>query len=191
MMVGLPGSGKSSVVHSLCALTECAVVSTDGVRLRLSQQPSYTLHAMSMVYEICYAVIHKRLCQGQRVIFDASNYLAARRERLFNIATRSGAPVAVCYVQAAQDVIRARLQQRIQGMRGAGDVSEADWSVYLWMLEMQEPLQRQHLVIDTSSVPPQELARTLFEYWAQVEGDVANYFDLQSTCRTGQPGGHD
>jgi predicted kinase len=150
----------------------------------MSQHPSYTLNAMSLVYEISYAIIRKRLQQGQRVIFDASNYLSARRQRLFNIAAETGTPVAVCHVQAAQDVIETRLRQRANGVRGAGDVSEADWSVYRWMQERQEPLQREHLLVDTSSTPPAILAQNLYHYWSQIEANTESYFDLQPTRRT-------
>lgn len=169
MMVGLPGSGKSSIAHSLSTLTDCVVVSTDSVRQHLSQHPGYTLKAMSFVYEVCYAVIRRRLRQGQRVIFDASNYLSARREQLCDIAAETNTPVAICYVQAAQEVVEARLRQRINGVRGHGDVSEADWSVYIWMREKHEPLQREHLLLDTTCNTPSALAPKLYHYWQQVE----------------------
>lgn len=187
MMVGLPGSGKSSVVHSLRTLTECIVVSTDAVRQQMSKHPGYTLNAMSLVYEVCYAIIRQRLRRGQRIIFDASNYLAARRQRLCNIAAETSTPVAVCYVQASQEVIEARLRQRTNGVRGQGDISEADWSVYMWMLAKQEPLQREHFLADTTSTPAAILAQAVYHYWKQIETNVstsftAGYADLQPSC---------
>ncbi|MCA9995280.1 MAG: ATP-binding protein [Anaerolineales bacterium] len=184
MMAGLPGSGKSSVAYSLCTLTECVVVSTDAVRQRMSKHPGYTLSAMSLVYEVCYAIIRRRLHQGQRVVFDASNYLAARRQRLCSIAAETNAPVAVCYVQASQEVVEARLRQRINGVRGQGDISEADWSVYMWMLAKQEPLQREHFLADTTSTPAAILAKALHHYWKQIETTASftsGYADLQPT----------
>lgn len=172
MMAGLPGSGKSSIVHSLASLIDCVVISTDSVRKQMSHHPSYTLAAMSLVYEVCYAVIRKRLQQGQRVVFDASNYLSARRERLCSIAAETSTPVAVCYVQAAQEVVEARLRQRISGVRGQGDNSEADWSVYIWMREKHEPLERDHLVLDTTAKSASALAEVLCHYWQQIESSA-------------------
>ncbi len=169
MMAGLPGSGKSSIVHSLAALVDCVVVSTDSVRQQMSHHPTYTLAAMSLVYEVCYAVIRRRLQQGQRVVFDASNYLSSRRQRLCNIAAETNTPVAVCYVQAAQEVVEARLRQRINGVRGQGDISQADWSVYVWMRDNHEPLRREHLVLDTTAKPAPVLAQGLCQYWQQIE----------------------
>ncbi|VAW36789.1 hypothetical protein MNBD_CHLOROFLEXI01-3761, partial [hydrothermal vent metagenome] len=100
IMVGLPGTGKSSVVEGLSKFMSFVVISTDNIRLHLRNQPTYTAAEMMLVYEVCYSIIESRLREGQRVIFDASNYLAARREHLMKLGKRAGAPVAVCSVQA-------------------------------------------------------------------------------------------
>ena len=90
MMVGLPGTGKSSIVENLSKIVPCTVISTDNVRLQMRNQPTYTAAEMMLVYEVCYSIIEVRLKRGQRVIFDASNYLAARREHLAKIGRRCG-----------------------------------------------------------------------------------------------------
>lgn len=181
MMVGLPGTGKSSVVENLQKRVSCVVVSTDNIRLLMRNKPTYTAAEMMLVYEVCYSIIEARLKQGQRVVFDASNYLAARREHLKKLAQRAGAPVAVCYVQAAQDVIRERLQQRNTGNRREGDLSDADWSVYKWMVEAQEPVVGDHLILDTSSTLASELAAQLYHYWLNCEAIAASDPDIQSS----------
>lgn len=181
MMVGLPGTGKSSVVEKLQKRVSCVVVSTDNIRLLMRNKPTYTAAEMMLVYEVCYSIIEARLKQGQRVVFDASNYLSARREYLKKVAQRAGAPVAVCYVQAGQDVIRERLQQRNSGNRRETDLSDADWSVYKWMVEAQEPVVGEHLIIDTSSTPAELLADELYRYWISCEATAASDPDLQSS----------
>ncbi len=181
MMVGLPGTGKSSVVEKLQKKVSCVVVSTDNIRLLMRNKPTYTAAEMMLVYEVCYSIIEARLKQGQRVVFDASNYLAARREHLKKVAQRAGAPVAVCYVQAGQDIIRERLQQRNSGNRRETDLSDADWSVYKWMVEAQEPVIGDHLIIDTSSTPAAELAAELYHYWVNCEKAAASDPDIQSS----------
>jgi len=181
LMVGLPGTGKSSVVENLQKNLPCVIVSTDNIRLLMRNKPTYTAAEMMLVYEVCYSIIEARLKQGQRVIFDASNYLAARREHLKKIGHRAGAPVAVCYVQAAQGVIHERLQQRNSGNRRITDLSDADWSVYKWMVEAQEPVVGDHLILDTSSTPAGELAVQLYHYWLNSEATAASDPDLQSS----------
>ncbi|WP_420644641.1 AAA family ATPase [Candidatus Leptofilum sp.] len=181
MMVGLPGTGKSSVVEGLAQFMPFVVVSTDGIRLHLRNQPTYTAAEMMLVYEVCYAIIESRLREGQRVIFDGSNYLAARREHLMKIGKRAGAPVAVCYVQAAQETIRERLFKRNSGQRRKTDLSDADWSVYKWMVEAQEPVVGEHLILDTTDTPPNVLAEKLFYYWLKCEETGASDPDIQSS----------
>lgn len=180
MMVGLPGTGKSSVVIGLKKRLSLVVISTDNVRLHIRRNPTYTAAELALVYEVCYSIIERRLQKGQRIVFDATNYLAARRERVLRLAERCGAPVAVCYVQAAQETIRQRLLNRVTGNRRAGDLSEADWAVYKWMVETQEPLVGPHLILDTTSTSPHELAQKLYAYWLYVESSAESNPDLQS-----------
>ncbi len=180
MMVGLPGTGKSSVVENLIKILPAVVVSTDKIRLLMRNQPTYTAAERMLVYEVCYSIIEARLKKGQRVIFDASNYLAARRDYLRVLAQKVGAPVAVTYVQAAQDTIRERLHRRNSGQRRKGDLSDADWSVYKWMVEAQEPVVGEHLILDTTATPPQILAERLYNYWLNCEATASSNPDLQS-----------
>ncbi|HID51335.1 MAG TPA: ATP-binding protein, partial [Anaerolineae bacterium] len=79
MLVGLPGVGKSSIVAELLKRLPALVISTDSVRVLMRNQPTYTAAERMLVYEVCYALIEARLRKGQRVIFDGSNYQAARR----------------------------------------------------------------------------------------------------------------
>lgn len=180
MMVGLPGTGKSSVVESLIKSLPAVVISTDNVRLLMRNQPTYTAAERMLVYEVCYSIIEARLKKGQRVIFDASNYLAARRDYLRLLAKKVGTPVAVTYVQAAQETIRERLYRRNSGQRRQGDLSDADWSVYKWMVEAQEPVVGDHLILDTTATPPQVLADRLYKYWLNCEATASSDPDLQS-----------
>ena len=180
VMVGLPGVGKSSVVEGLQKLIPVIAISTDGIRTYVRQSPVYTAAEMALVYEVCYTLIERRLKLGQRVIFDASNNLQARRDYLARLAARCGAPVTICSVQAAQDVIQHRLYQRINGGRRKTDMSDADWTVYKWMVETQEPVVEPHLIVDTTSTPPDVLAKRLYHYWLESEANAQNNPHLQS-----------
>jgi predicted kinase len=180
IMVGLPGVGKSSVVESLQKTLPAVVISTDSVRGYVRQSPVYTAAEMALVYEVCYSLIERRLILDQRVIFDASNNLQARREFLAKLAGRCGAPLTICSIQAAQEIIQQRLYQRINGSRRKTDMSDADWTVYKWMVETQEPVVGPHLILDTSSTPPDVLAKRLYHYWLESEANAQNNPDLQS-----------
>lgn len=179
MMVGLPGTGKSFVVESIASQLACVVISTDNIRLQMRRQPTYTAAELVLVYEVCYALIEARLRRGQRVVFDATNYLAARRQQVMSLAKRVGAPVAVCYVQASQAIIRQRMRQRASKERHETDLSDADWSVYQWMVETQEPVMVDHIVIDNTDASADELGEKLAAYWLDVEASASSEFDIQ------------
>lgn len=187
VMVGLPGAGKSYILEKLQDLVPFGVVTTDKVRLFVRDQPTYTAAEMAYIYEICYGVINRRLERGLRVAFDGSNYLAARRQRLFAIARRHSAPVAVCYVQASEAVTRQRLNRRMAGERHQGDSSDAGWSVYQWMVEAQEPLAVPHLTLDTTDTPPEVLAARLYAYWMAQEQQEVESVTLQTGSRGAAP----
>ena len=186
MMVGLPGTGKSSVVNALYPMMPHVVVATDKIRSSIRESPVYTASEMMLVYEVCYGIIESRLRRGQRVVFDGSNLLAARRDYLQKLARRCGAPVAICYVQAAQEVIQQRLRARALRGHSKMDKSDADWAVYKWMVEAQEPLAEDHLIVDTTDTPPEKLAQNLYEYWLNVEKNAASDPDLQSPSWAGK-----
>lgn len=174
VMAGLPGAGKSHIVRHLQRLVPCVVVSTDRVRLYVRGKPTYTAAEMVYMYEICYGIIDKRLRAGQRVVFDGSNYLAARRQRVADIAARNNAPLALGHVQASEPVTRARLTRRMSSGQDGDDLSDAGWVVYQWMVEAQEPIDGPHLVLDTSATPAGVLARRLYDYWMECEQTFAS-----------------
>jgi len=169
VLVGLPGTGKSLIVEHLIKFLPAAVISTDGVRRYMRNNPTYTAAEMMFVYQVCHKVIELRLSRGQRVIFDGTNHAAARRQQLFEIANKANSPLAVCQVQASEEGIRERLLTRKSGERRDGDMSDAGWSVYQWMVSAQEPIVHDHLILDTTTNPPDQLAVQLRDYWLDIE----------------------
>lgn len=169
IMVGLPGTGKSSLVETMRRSLPCVVVTTDEVRRYLPEKPTYTTAEKVFIYEVGHALTALRLRQGQRVVFDGTNYVAAQRQKLYTLAEQEGSALAICHVQVAKEIARQRLASRLSSQRRATDLSEADWTVYQWMVEAQEPVERPHLVLDTTETPVQVLAWQLKEYWLACE----------------------
>ncbi len=145
----------------------------------VSDSPSYTTDKMASVYDICYALISKRLRRGERVIFDASNYLQARRQRAINLAELEGAALAICRVQASQQETYKRLMAR-ERAKPLSTQSDADWAVYQWMVEKQEPLTTPHIILDSSNTPADILAHQLYTYWMEAEGRSSEVAEEQS-----------
>jgi predicted kinase len=190
LMVGLPGAGKSTLVDALRLQLPGVIVRTDQVRRFVRAAPTYTAAEMALVYEVCLAVIGRRLARGQRVIFDASNYMALYRQRLLALAETSGAVVVVCRVQASEEVTRQRLHRRRSGQDDPHNWSDAGWSVYLRMVQAQEPLTMEHLSLDTTARPLPVLVEQLTAYWTEREAQSECNPDLQSAGRASGYGYH-
>jgi len=175
IMVGLPGTGKSFLVEEMRRTLPCVVITTDEVRRFLPEKPTYTPAETVLIYDAGHALTGLRLQRGERVVFDGTNYVALQRQKLYALAEQHGSSLAICHVQVAKDVARQRLEKRIVGQRRETDMSEADWAVYQWMVEAQEPVERPHLVLDTTDTPIQVLAWQLKEYWLACEQEEQVY----------------
>jgi len=149
LMVGLPGTGKSTLARRLAALLPAPIVESDRVRRVLFQWPRHTLNESRRVHQVCRVLIEQLLRQGSSVIFDATNLIEAHRALVYQIADRLRVPLVILFVTAPPEVVRDRLEGRSR-QRDPEDASEATWSVYERMQRQMEPIGRPYLEVDTS-----------------------------------------
>lgn len=149
LMVGLPGTGKSTLARRLAALLPASIVESDRVRRVMFKWPRHTLNESRRVHQVCRVLIEQLLRQGSSVIFDATNLVEAHRALLYQIADRLRIPLVILFVTAPPEVVRDRLEGRSR-QRHPEDASEATWSVYERMRRYMEPIGRPYLEVDTS-----------------------------------------
>lgn len=77
IMVGLPGSGKSTIAHNYGE-----VVSTDAVREELLGDVSNQSNG-DMIFNEAFSRVHKLLNSNVDAVFDATNISKKRRSKLF------------------------------------------------------------------------------------------------------------
>jgi aminoglycoside phosphotransferase family enzyme/predicted kinase len=132
---GLPGSGKSTLARELAAHAGFEVVRSDVVRKELvgatPTGPSefasgiYTPAWTQRTYAECLRRAEELLFAGRRVAIDASFREDAHRRQFLEAARRWRVPGVFLLCHASPQTVRARLLSR------RGDVSDADWSIYL------------------------------------------------------------
>lgn len=147
VLVGLPGSGKSTAAEELRARTGCVVLESDALRRLLVRQPRYSALESRRLFEAIHEAIAALLAKGASVVLDATNVAESERAPLYKIAEQANARLVLVRVTASDRVIRRRLTRRIENGGGA---SAADEGVYERMRERVEEIQRPYYLVDTS-----------------------------------------
>ena len=149
VLSGLPGAGKSHLARELIKRYRFAHLESDRLRQALFQRPSYTQAENLRLFNAYHEVLDRLLSRGIPVLCDATNLREVYRRPLYQIAEKRGARLVVAQVEAPPDVVRGRLENRVGGP-AKGDVSEAGIAVYERLKAEAEPVQREHIVVDTS-----------------------------------------
>ena len=149
VLVGAPGTGKSTLARSILDRFPGTLVQTDAVRKQLFATPKYTAAESRRVYAEAQRRIRRGLEREVRVLFDATNLREANRRSLYGIADRATARMLVIVAWAPEEVIRARMDSRKAGPDPL-DYSDADWAVYLQLRRTADPIQQPHLLVNTT-----------------------------------------
>ena len=146
---GLPGTGKSVLSRRLAERMSLAVLGSDALRKVLVPSPLYTSEESARLFRAVHTLIDLLLERSLPVLLDATNLSESHREHLYHIAGRRSARVILVRVEAPPEVVRQRLEERTDQSQRR-DSSDADWEVYQRMRTSQQPIRRNHLVVDTS-----------------------------------------
>lgn len=164
-MAGLPGTGKSKLAAALAERADFCLIRSDVVRkevaaqIRSASEDIYTPEWTERTYAECLSRAVPLLFEGKRVLIDAT-FREEKQRRMFVEATvRWGVLGAMLLCRAEPDTVRRRLEQR------RGDVSDADWAIYLHLAaSWEEPgafTQRYCHVISTEGGPEESTSSGL------------------------------
>ncbi len=140
-VAGLPGCGKSVVAQRVNQQMGGLLLRTDAIRKELFASPDYSAEESIRTYAEFYHRAETGLIQSRTVVMDATFYSHASREKAAGIAQSAGVPWRLLLVTAPEELVRERIAAR------AGDVSDADFHVYLQMKAIFESMTEVHTVI--------------------------------------------
>jgi len=144
---GLPGTGKSYFCGKLAEKLPFAVLESDALRKILFSPPDYSSKESSRLFPAIHRLIERLLKRGIHLILDATNLSERHREYLYSITDRLDAKLVLVRVEAPPQVVRQRLETRLEN---SGGNSDADWAVYMRMRSLTQKISRKHYAVDTS-----------------------------------------
>lgn len=170
-VLGLSGSGKSTVARLASELSGFVVYSSDVLRKEIARgaqraeaEDLYSPALTRRIYEALRERAARRLAAGRGVIVDATFQHEAERRALAELAARAGVELVFIECRAREGEIRRRLDERT----ARGDsVSDATWKVYLSQRDRFAPFVpmagSRHVAVDTTSgIDVETLERALF-----------------------------
>lgn len=108
LMVGYPGSGKTTTARIIKDLTGAMHIWADHERNKLFARPTHEERESQELYRRLNAETSRLLSEGHSVIFDTSfNYLKDR-DYMRAIAAKYGAELVIIWVETPKELAKAR-----------------------------------------------------------------------------------
>jgi aminoglycoside phosphotransferase family enzyme/predicted kinase len=173
VMVGLVGSGKTTLANVLAQRLGSVHISSDVTRKRLAgipeNEPRYDEPASGIyspefnrkTYDAMFKQGEEVIKDGDSVILDAAFLRQSERERACTMAQELGADYLVVECRLSPELTQKRLLKRL------GEVSASDgrWEIYLKQTGWFEPVTglppEHYLLIDTSQPLAQNIRHVL------------------------------
>jgi uncharacterized protein len=174
IMVGLVGSGKTTLADALAGRLGAVHISSDVTRKRLAGIPEtehrfgdeagkgiYSQEYNSRTYESIYKQADEALRGNTSAILDAAFLRQAEREKAATIAEEAGAYWMIVECRLSPELTRSRLLQRL----GEVTASDGRWDIYTRQLGWFEPVNNvppeHYALIDTSQPVEQNIRQVL------------------------------
>lgn len=146
LMVGYPGSGKTTVSHIVHDLTGAIHLWADHERQQMFKTPQHTRKESVALYNELNQRTDELLRAGKSVIFDTNFNFYKDREHLRRIAARNGARSVVIWVTTDKALARERATKHSegQGTRIWGNMPGKDFDRLAGNLE--PPRDNEHVI---------------------------------------------
>jgi len=157
IVCGLPGTGKTTLARQIALRTGFEHLMSDVIRKELAGikpgehreqafgEGLYSEHFTERTYAEMAWKAEASLRQGRSVITDATFSKRRHLKKVMDAADRARAAVKVVECSAQSATVRARLEERRWAV---GNVSDADWRVYLGKKAAFEEVAGPHLVVE-------------------------------------------
>jgi predicted kinase len=147
-VVGLPGSGKSTVAEVVARQLGAVLVSVDPIESAMivsGLPPGWETGVAA--YEVCREIAERNLALGHPVVADSVSDSEPARGTWRRAATAAGCPLVVVEVGCSDP---AEHQRRVESRsRGLAGVPDPTWEQVQARAEAYQPWTDQRLVVDS------------------------------------------
>jgi predicted kinase len=162
IMIGLTGSGKTTIATALAKHCGAMHISSDVTRKRLAGIPEtehrydeidsglYSPDFHHKTYDTIFAQTAEALEENHSVVLDAAFLKQAERERACKLAQQKDADLLLIECRLSAQLTQERLQHRLS----QETASDGRWEVYqkqlVWFESVAHTPTSEHILIDTS-----------------------------------------
>jgi predicted kinase len=162
LMLGYPGSGKTTAAQAIHELTGAIHIWADFERQKLFTKPTHSREESQELYAQLNERVGDILAQGKSVIFDANFNFYRDRQRLRKLAFENGADCKLIWVKIDLELarIRATAMSKLQSTRLFGDMPAEAFARVSGNLE--EPHESEHaIIVDGTRISRKYIERLL------------------------------
>jgi len=142
LVIGLPGSGKTTFSRALAKRLQAFHLNTDIIRDQVGMRGQYNPEAKKRIYDLMLLEARKALREKRTVILDGTFYLEQMRETYRQLAFAERLPLKWIELVASESVIKERTSHQ-------RTFSEADFSVYQQVRDNFEPFADDRLSLQS------------------------------------------
>jgi predicted kinase len=183
VMVGFPGTGKSSIARELAAHLDGIILNKD--RIREAVFPTSTVDYSTAQDDLCMEFAYKALqyilhrWPNKIVIIDGRTYSKRSQvARLLEIA--QGLGVIPCFIECVCDARLIRERLRIDSITGSHPATNRTFDMYCSLQALADPLEVTRLTVDTGLSDLNETVNIALEYLNKQNDQAQNSIPIYS-----------
>jgi predicted kinase len=161
LLMGLPGSGKTTLSKLIQDITGASRVSSDESRLELFNNPTFSQKEHDELYAMLDHNVKHLLEAGKSVIYDANLNRRHHRDEKYQLAKQYDAEVVLWRLTTPQELSKKRrLEEQNHDLVPDGETPEKMFDRIQNVYEPPEKSEK-HVTLDGTNIKRSEVEKTL------------------------------